>query len=91
MKEWQAAGKTGTAQKLEPNGTYSHSKFTASFIGFVPVQDSILTVIVILDEPHPIYYGGVACAPVFKEVAGQALKYLQVKSINQDIIGVPKK
>jgi cell division protein FtsI/penicillin-binding protein 2 len=75
-----AAGKTGTAQKLEPNGSYSHSKFMASFIGFAPVENPLIAIVVVLDEPHP-YYGGVVAAPVFKNVAGEVLKYLRTKHI----------
>lgn len=75
-----AAGKTGTAQKLEPNGSYSHSKFMASFIGFAPVENPLIAIVVVLDEPHP-YYGGVVAAPVFKNVAGDVLKYLRTKHI----------
>jgi cell division protein FtsI/penicillin-binding protein 2 len=73
-----AAGKTGTAQKLEPNGTYSHNKFVASFIGFAPVEDPVIVIAVTLDEPHP-YYGGVVAAPVFKTVACESIKYLKAK------------
>jgi cell division protein FtsI (penicillin-binding protein 3) len=74
-----AAGKTGTAQKLEPNGSYSHNKFVASFIGFAPVEDPVVAIAVTLDEPHPYYFGGVVAAPVFKNVASDAIKYLLTK------------
>lgn len=76
------AGKTGTAQKVEPNGTYSHSKFVASFIGFAPADDPKIAVAVIVDEPHPYYYGGVVSAPVFKAVAEDVLKYLELSSVS---------
>ena len=71
-------GKTGTGQKIEPNGTYSHSKFTASFIGFVPYDNPKFVIAVIMDEPRPIYYGGVVCAPVFKKVAGELMSYCKI-------------
>ena len=74
---FSAAGKTGTAQKLEPNGTYSHDKFVASFIGFAPAEDPLLTIVVIVDEPHPYYFGGVVAAPVFQKVASDAIRYLK--------------
>ncbi len=73
------AGKTGTAQKIEPNGAYSHSKFLASFIGFVPAEDPVLAICVIIDEPRPFYFGGVVSAPVFKNVAIDSLRYLKSK------------
>jgi len=73
---YRAAGKTGTAQKVE-NGVYSHSKFTATFMGFVPVEDPKLAIVVSVDEPHPAYLGGTVSAPVFKRVAEDSLKYLK--------------
>jgi cell division protein FtsI/penicillin-binding protein 2 len=82
------AGKTGTAQKIEPNGTYSHSKYVASFIGFAPVDDPQVAIVVVLDEPRPYYFGGVVSAPVFKNVAAEVLKYLKLhqaySNVNSD-------
>ena len=75
MKDITAGGKTGTAQKVE-NGTYSHSKFVASFIGFAPVEDPKLAIVVTVDTPHPVYYGGLVSAPVFKEIVENSLRYL---------------
>lgn len=78
-----AAGKTGTAQKLEPNGAYSHNKFMASFIGFAPAEDPLIAVVVVVDEPHPYYFGGVVAAPVFKNMASDVLRYIRAKNIPQ--------
>jgi len=78
---FSAAGKTGTAQKLEPDGRYSHNKFVASFIGFAPAEDPLLTIVVTVDEPHPYYFGGVVAAPVFQKVAGDAIRYLKGNQI----------
>ncbi len=80
IEGFTAAGKTGTAQKLEDNGTYSHSKFVASFIGFAPAENPAIAIVVTVDEPHPAYFGGVVAAPVFKNVAADTLKYLKNKS-----------
>jgi len=77
---FSAAGKTGTAQKLEANGTYSHNKFIATFIGFAPAEDPAIAIAVMVDSPHPAYFGGVVAAPVFKNVASDTLKYLKVNS-----------
>jgi cell division protein FtsI (penicillin-binding protein 3) len=77
-KIFRFGGKTGTAQKVEANGTYSHSKFMGSFIGFAPAEDPQIAIVVVLDEPRPYYYGGVVSAPVFKAVAEDVLKYRQV-------------
>ena len=78
--DYTAGGKTGTAQKIE-NGTYSHGKFVASFIGFAPAEKPVLSVVVCVDEPHPAYYGGDVAAPVFKNVVDESLKYLNSRSI----------
>ncbi|MDP3703728.1 MAG: penicillin-binding protein 2 [Candidatus Omnitrophota bacterium] len=69
------AGKTGTAQKIEPTGRYSHSRFVASFVGFGPVPDSRFVMVVNVDEPRPLYFGGVVAAPVFKRVVEQLASY----------------
>jgi cell division protein FtsI/penicillin-binding protein 2 len=71
------AGKTGTAQVAE-NGTYSKTKFVASFIGFAPAQDPQLLVAVIVDEPHGEIYGGSVAAPAFGKIAEFALPYLGI-------------
>jgi len=86
IPDFTAAGKTGTAQKVEPNGTYSHSKFVASFIGFAPAEDPQIAVVVTVDEPRGSYYGGTVSAPVFKSVAAEVLKYLKTKQSSQDAV-----
>ncbi|MBN1687820.1 MAG: penicillin-binding protein 2 [Candidatus Omnitrophica bacterium] len=70
-------GKTGTAQKVLPNGKgYSHSNFVSSFVGFAPSEDPELVMAVVLDDPKPRYYGGTVAGPVFKEVIEASLYYL---------------
>ena len=81
VEGYDVAGKTGTSQKIE-NGTYSHSKFIGSFVGFAPVKDPKIVVVVMLDQPHPQYYGGVVAAPVFSRVVKDALRYLEIKPAN---------
>jgi len=88
MQNFTAAGKTGTAQKLEPNGTYSHNKFIASFIGFAPAEDPVIAIAVVIDEPHPYYFGGVVAAPVFKNVAQDVLSYLKMKQSPSEVIAL---
>lgn len=78
LEEYTVAGKTGTSQKVEPDGHYSHSRFTSSFVGFAPSKNPAVLILVVLDEPKPIYYGGSVSGPIFKEVAGRVLKYLGV-------------
>lgn len=76
------AGKTGTAQKVV-GGKYSHSNFYATFIGFAPVENPRLACVVVFDEPHPVYYGGLVSAPVFKEVVENSLRYLNSQAIKE--------
>jgi cell division protein FtsI (penicillin-binding protein 3) len=71
------AGKTGTAQVAE-NGTYSETKYVASFIGFAPARDPQLLVSVIVDQPQGDIYGGSVAAPAFGKIAAFALPYLGV-------------
>jgi stage V sporulation protein D (sporulation-specific penicillin-binding protein) len=80
LKGYSSAGKTGTAQKVEPTGVYSHSKFVASFIGFAPVDKPAITICVMIDEPRPAYFGGTVAAPVFSEIAEGTLSYLGIES-----------
>jgi len=77
IPEYTAAGKTGTAQKVE-NGRYSNSKYVGSFAGYAPADDPKITIMVVMDSPKGQYYGGVVSAPVFREVARKVLKYLEV-------------
>lgn len=71
------AGKTGTSQVAE-NGTYSETKYVASFIGFAPARDPQLLVAVIVDQPQGEIYGGSVAAPAFGDIAAYALPYLGV-------------
>lgn len=80
------AGKTGTAQKIEPDGKYSHSKFIASFIGFAPAEDPVIAIAVIVDEPRPYYFGGVVAAPVFKNVATDVIRYLKTNFSTKEVL-----
>lgn len=75
MKEFSAGGKTGTAQKIV-GGQYSHGQFNATFIGFAPVEDPKIAMAIVFDDPRGTHFGGTVCAPVFKEVAENVLKYL---------------
>ena len=76
---YTAAGKTGTAQKIDPaTGRYSATQLIASFVGFAPINNPALTILVQLDSPVGAHEGGSVAAPVFKRIAEQALPYLNV-------------
>ena len=77
---YSAAGKTGTAQKIDPKTrAYSKTKFVGSFVGFAPVSNPQVVIIVVIDEPAGAYHGGDVAAPVFREVAEQILPILGVE------------
>lgn len=83
IKGIPVGGKTGTAQKILEGGRgYSHSNFISSFVGFAPVEEPKLVLVVVIDDPRPLYYGGTIAAPVFKEVMEPAL--LSMGHVPQD-------
>jgi cell division protein FtsI (penicillin-binding protein 3) len=76
---YEVAGKTGTAQKVDPvTGGYSVDKRLSSFVGFVPAKDPKLVILVMIDEPKKKTYGGLVAAPVFSRIASQALTHMQI-------------
>jgi cell division protein FtsI (penicillin-binding protein 3) len=76
---WTSAGKTGSAQKIDPNtGRYSPTQLIASFTGFAPINNPVVTILVSLDSPVGPHEGGMVAAPVFKRIAEQVLPYLEV-------------
>ena len=79
LEGYTAAGKTGTAQKIDPKThAYSATKFVGSFVGFAPVSNPAVVIIVVIDEPLGSYHGGDVAAPVFREIAEQILPELNV-------------
>ncbi len=79
LNGYTAAGKTGTAQKIDPKTrTYSATKHVASFVGFAPVDDPAVVIIVVIDEPGGAYHGGEIAAPVFREIAELVLPNLGI-------------
>lgn len=75
---YTVAGKTGTAQKPSPHGGYSKTKYVASFVGIVPASRPRLVVLVEIDEPHNLIWGGSVAAPAFQQIARFDLQYLEV-------------
>ena len=79
IRGFAVAGKTGTSQKVDPRTKrYSRRKYVSTFVGFVPVDQPRLVILVVIDEPQGSYYGGVVAAPVFRDVAQWSLNYLRV-------------
>jgi len=82
MNGYSAGGKTGTAQKVDATGHYSHKDYVASFIGFAPVERPAITILVVIDTPVGAIYGAEVAAPAFKSIAEQTLRYLNVPQDN---------
>ena len=79
LEGYTSAGKTGTAQKVDPDtGAYSKTKYIGSFAGFAPVNNPQIVVAVILDSAVGLHQGGQVSAPVFKRISQQVLEYLHV-------------
>jgi cell division protein FtsI (penicillin-binding protein 3) len=83
LNGYSAGGKTGTAQKIDPKThAYSKTDYIASFVGFAPVNNPAVTIVVVMDSPHkggPAgHYGAQASAPLFQVLAQQILEYLGV-------------
>jgi cell division protein FtsI (penicillin-binding protein 3) len=76
---YTSAGKTGTAQKIDPKThAYSHTNYVASFAGFAPVNDPAISILVVLDSAKGLHQGGQIAAPVWARIAQQTLEYLNV-------------
>jgi cell division protein FtsI (penicillin-binding protein 3) len=76
---YSSAGKTGTAQKVDPaTGRYSHTDYVASFVGFAPVNNPAVSIVVVLDSAKGLHQGGQISAPVFGRIAQQVLAYMHV-------------
>jgi cell division protein FtsI (penicillin-binding protein 3) len=76
---YDVAGKTGTAQKMDPaTRRYSRAPGVLSFVGFVPADDPRLAMIVLLDEPKNEKWGSEAAAPIFAAIGREVLRYLNV-------------
>jgi cell division protein FtsI (penicillin-binding protein 3) len=76
---YEVAGKTGTAQKLDPaTRRYSRNPGVLSFVGFAPAEEPRLVMLVMLDEPKNEKWGSEAAAPIFSAIGGGVLRYLDV-------------
>jgi len=78
IKGFTVAGKTGTAQKTDESGTYAKGKYIASFVGFTPVENPAVAILVVVNEPRNHHYGGIVAAPAFKKIAIETLNHLNI-------------
>lgn len=76
---YRIAGKTGTAQKVDPGiSGYAPGKYVAVFAGFAPALNPRITILVMIDEPRKHHYGGIVAAPAFSRIAKETLQYLKI-------------
>lgn len=80
VRGYRVAGKTGTAQKVNDDGSgYGEGKYIASFLGFGPVEDPQIALLVMIDEPSGVFYGGQIAAPVASRILSQVFRYLRIE------------
>jgi len=81
VQGFSVGGKTGTAQKVSPNGGYAEGKYIVSFVGFLPAEDPRFVCLVLVDNPKlpsNLNYGGLVAAPVFSRIGERAARYLNL-------------
>lgn len=87
IKGYKVAGKTGTAQIPDLKlGGYHKNKYNSSFIGFAPVYDPEITLVIVVNNPKKSIHGGSVAAPIFRAILEKTLLYLGVPT-NNDFIG----
>ena len=80
VRGYRIAGKTGTAQKVNDDGYgYSEGKYIASFCGFAPVESPQVALLVMIDEPYGVFYGGQIAAPVASRIFSQIFRYMRIE------------
>jgi len=90
------AGKTGTAEKIDPRGGYMQGKYVVSFVGFMPADDPKFALLVVIDDPNiPRAFGGTVAAPVFAKIAKRVADYFGLQPtepvVPPGLVETPKK
>jgi len=75
---YRVGGKTGTAQKIAPNGGYLENNYIVSFVGFAPADNPQIVIYVAVDNPKGIQFGGVVAAPIVRNILEDTLRYLEI-------------
>ncbi len=79
IEGYAVAGKTGTAQIFDPKTQhYSSRAHRSLFVGFVPADNPVLSIVVVIENPQGAFYGGDVAAPVFREIGSRILRYLHI-------------
>jgi cell division protein FtsI (penicillin-binding protein 3)/stage V sporulation protein D (sporulation-specific penicillin-binding protein) len=82
VQGFTVCGKTGTAQKVDPDGGYEHGKYVVSFSGYMPAENPQFVGLVVLDDAktkNELNYGGTVAAPIFSRIAEKAARYLDLE------------
>ena len=80
VRGYRVAGKTGTAQKVNESGTgYGEGRYIASFCGFGPVENPRIALLVMIDDPSGVFYGGQIAAPVAGRIFSQVFRYMRIE------------
>ncbi len=82
---YSMCGKTGTGQMVNPEGGYFANKYNATFIGFAPKENPVISIVVTAHDPHPSHFGGSVAAPTFKGIAEDVLQYLESNTREQNV------
>src|SRR5699024_3255228 len=82
---YRVGGKTGTAQKVGPDGRYLKNNHIVSFIGVAPSDDPELVVYVAVDNPKGVQFGGVVAAPIVRNIMYDSLRYMGVEKRKKQI------
>ena len=86
VKDFNVAGKTGTAEKIK-DGRYVANENVASFMGILPAERPEIGIIVVLDNPQPMRTGSVSAAPVFAQIAEAVVSHLGIRSVDPSLNG----
>lgn len=81
---YEVCGKTGTAQEINPDGTYRNCEYNGVFVGFSPANDPQLAVLVVIDSPRKSHYGGLTAAPAFREIITESFNYMNLAPRRED-------
>ncbi|MBN1353798.1 MAG: hypothetical protein JW994_03915 [Candidatus Omnitrophica bacterium] len=79
LKNYIVCGKTGTAQKVSPQGGYYDNRYVSSFIGFAPYNNPEIALAVCVDDPKGLHFGSQVAAPAFRNIMEKILLYMEVK------------
>ena len=85
LANFRASGKTGTAQKVNPEGGYYKNKYISSFIGFAPYDKPEISLAVCVDDPKGEHLGSRVAGPAFKNIMEKALSYMEIESDKSEV------